>query len=63
MLLEGLKNRPVTVWGNGIEGRAVTIFLENRNCTVTVVEDPEQIPFSGVIVKSPGISCGFPKKS
>ena len=56
MLLEGLKNRPVTVWGNGIEGQAVTVFLENRNCTVTVVEDPEQIPYSGVIVKSPGIS-------
>jgi len=56
MLLEGLKNRPVTVWGNGIEGQAATVFLEKRNCTVTVVEDPVQIPFSGVIVKSPGIS-------
>lgn len=56
MLLETLKNRPVTVWGNGIEGRAVTIFLEKRNCTVNVVEDPVSIPFSGVIVKSPGIS-------
>ena len=56
MLLEGLRNRPVTVWGNGVEGQAVTVFLENRNCTVTVVEDPEQIPYSGVIVKSPGIS-------
>lgn len=56
MLLEGLRNRPVTVWGNGIEGHAVTIFLEERNCTVTVVEDPEPIPFSGIIVKSPGIS-------
>ncbi|MBO4521147.1 MAG: UDP-N-acetylmuramoyl-L-alanine--D-glutamate ligase [Alphaproteobacteria bacterium] len=56
MLLEGLKNRPVTVWGNGIEGQAATLFLEGRNCTVTVVEDPEQIPFSGIIVKSPGIS-------
>lgn len=56
MLLEGLRNRPVTVWGNGIEGQAATVFLEGRNCTVTVVEDPVQIPFSGVIVKSPGIS-------
>lgn len=56
MLLEGLRNRPVTVWGNGKEGRAATIFLEKRNCTVTVVEDPVQIPFSGIIVKSPGIS-------
>lgn len=56
MLLETLKNRPVTVWGNGVEGRAATIFLERRNCTVTVVEDPETIPFSGIIVKSPGIS-------
>lgn len=56
MLLESLRNRPVTVWGNGIEGRAASIFLERRNCTVTVVEDPETIPFSGVIVKSPGIS-------
>ena len=56
MLLEGLRSRQVTVWGNGIEGRAATIFLENRNCTVTVVEDPQQIPFQGVIVKSPGIS-------
>ena len=56
MLLEGLKNRPVTVWGNGIEGQAAAVFLEKRNCTVTVVEDPVQIPFSGVIVKSPGIS-------
>lgn len=56
MLLEGLKNRPVTVWGNGVEGRAATIFLEKRNCEVTVVEDPEPIPFSGIIVKSPGIS-------
>ena len=56
MLLESLRNRPVTVWGNGIEGRAASIFLEKRNCTVNVVEDPETIPFSGVIVKSPGIS-------
>ncbi|MBR1945877.1 MAG: UDP-N-acetylmuramoyl-L-alanine--D-glutamate ligase [Alphaproteobacteria bacterium] len=56
MLLEGLRNRPVTVWGNGIEGRAATVFLEGRNCTVTVVEDPEPIPFSGIIVRSPGIS-------
>lgn len=56
MLLEGLRNRPVTVWGNGIEGQAATVFLEARNCTVTVVEDPVQIPFSGIIIKSPGIS-------
>ena len=56
MLLETLRNRPVTVWGNGLEGRAATIFLEKRNCTVNVVEDPVQIPFSGIIVKSPGIS-------
>lgn len=56
MLLEGLRNRPVTVWGNGVEGRATAIFLEKRNCTVTVIEDPEPIPFSGIIVRSPGIS-------
>ena len=56
MLLESLKNRQVTVWGNGIEGRAVTAFLEKRNCTVNIVEDPVAIPFSGIIVKSPGIS-------
>lgn len=56
MLLESLKNRPVTVWGNGVEGRAATVFLEKRNCTVNVVEDPVSIPFSGIIVKSPGIS-------
>ena len=56
MLIEGLRNRPVTVWGNGIEGRAATVFLEGRNCTVTVIEDPEPIPFSGIIVRSPGIS-------
>ena len=56
MLLEGLKNRPVTVWGYGVEGRAAEIFLERRNCEVTVVEDPEPIPFSGIIVRSPGIS-------
>ena len=56
MLLESLKNRPVTVWGNGTDGRATTAFLEKRNCTVNVVEDPVTIPFSGVIVKSPGIS-------
>ena len=56
MLLEGLKNKQITVWGNGVEGRAATVFLEKRGCTVRVVEDPEKIPFSGVIVKSPGIS-------
>lgn len=56
MLLETLKNRYVTVWGNGIEGRAATVFLEGRNCTVNIVEDPVAIPFSGTIVKSPGIS-------
>ena len=37
MLLETLRNRPVTVWGNGLEGRAATIFLEKRNCTVNGV--------------------------
>lgn len=56
MLLETLKNKQVTVWGNGVEGRAVTAFLEKRGCPVNVVEDPTPIPFSGVIVKSPGIS-------
>ncbi len=56
MLLESLKNRHVTVFGYGLEGQAVTLFLEERNCTVSVVEDPDRVPFSGIVVKSPGIS-------
>lgn len=56
LLLPTLKNRYVTVWGAGVEGRAAQVFLEQRNCIVNVVEDPVTIPFSGIIVKSPGIS-------
>ncbi|MCQ2914040.1 MAG: UDP-N-acetylmuramoyl-L-alanine--D-glutamate ligase [Alphaproteobacteria bacterium] len=55
MLLEELKNRNITVWGDGREGRAVQIFLEHRNNNVKTVVDPVS-SLSGVIVKSPGIS-------
>lgn len=56
MLLEDLKNRRVIVWGNGKEGHAVTVYLEKRNCTVKVVEDPVTESLSGIVVKSPGVS-------
>lgn len=56
MLLESLKNSPVTVWGAGREGHACAEFLQKRGCTVKIVEDPLTEPLEGVIVKSPGIS-------
>ena len=56
MLLESLKNSPVTVWGAGREGHACAEFLQKRGCTVNIVEDPLTEPLEGVIVKSPGIS-------